>query len=562
MAGGGKETPRQKMIGMMYLVLTALLAMNVSKQILQGYLSVNESLVKSKQNLTENNTRVTKAFEASIGGNAAAKPYYEKALEAQKLISEVDKYISELRAKIVAHTEPTALENEKIADTLNLRRMDKIDDYDMPSHMLGLGEPKNPEKGAFTAYELRMKMSGLHDKLVAMVESMQKDPKTKFLDDDFQSIKKKFASIKPTDSNRDEDGVKYNWEMDNFYHLPLAAVYTNLNKFQTDLKNVEAEVLQVFSGASGKLAIKFDAIKARVVAPSSYIAAGQPYEADIFLAASSSKLAAGDMEIWVGIDSASAASAITANRPLTGTKVDLAGGEGKYKAPTGGEGDQEYKGVIKYKNPDGSFKIYPFTGAYKVAKSGASVSADQMNVFYAGVPNPVTAAAAGISPADISVSATGGGVRVTPKGAGKYEFNFTGVGECMVSVSAKTKDGVKSQGPPIKFRVKPLPKPELKIGGKFAPQEMKKGELGMVSGLGAGANGFDFQANFVVMSYEVTGKAKGKLMQEAGTGNNLSAGAAGILKGADVGTKVYIDAKVKGPDGKVTSTTVGIKVIK
>lgn len=556
MAGGGKETPRQKMIGMMYLVLTALLAMNVSKQILQGYLSVNESLVKSKQNLTENNTRVTKAFEASISGNAAAKPYYEKALEAQKLIGEVDKYISELRAKIVAHTEPTALENEKIADTLNLRRMDKIDDYDMPSHMLGLGEPKNPEKGAFTAYELRMKMSGLHDKLVAMVDAMQKDPKTKFLDDDYQGIKKKFASIKPTDSNRDEDGVKYNWEMDNFYHLPLAAVYTNLNKFQTDLKNVEAEVLQVFSGASGKLAIKFDAIKARVVAPSSYIAAGQPYEADIFLAASSSKLAAGDMEIIVGVDSAAAAGG------AKGTIVPVVGGEGKYSVGTGGEGDQEYKGVIKYKNPDGTFKYYPFTGAYKVAKSGASVSADQMNVFYAGVPNPVTAAAAGISPADISVNATGAGVRVTPKGAGKYEFNFTGTGECMVSVSAKTKDGVKSQGPPIKFRVKPLPKPELKIGGKFAPQEMKKGELGMVSGLGAGANGFDFQANFVVLSYEVTGKAKGKLMQESGSGNNLSGPAASILKGADVGSKIYIDAKVKGPDGKTTSTTVGIKVTK
>ena len=556
MAGGGKETPRQKMIGMMYLVLTALLAMNVSKQILQGYLSVNESLVKSKENLTDNNTRVTKAFEASIGGNAAAKPYYEKALEAQKLIKEVDHYISELRAKIVAHTEPTALENEKIADTLNLRRMDKIDDYDMPSHMLGLGEPKEPEKGPFTAYELRTKMSGLHDKLVAMVDAMQKDPKTKFLDDDYQGIKKKFASIKPTDSNREEDGVKFNWEMDNFYHLPLAAVYTNLNKFQTDLKNVEAEVLQVFSGASGKLAIKFDAIKARVVAPSSYIAAGQPYTADIFLAASSSKLAAGDMEIILGVDSAAAASG------AKGEPVPIEGGEGKLSKTTGGEGDQEYKGVIKYKNPDGTFKYYPFTGAYKVAKSAASVSADQMNVFYAGVPNPVTAAAAGISPSDISVSATGGGVRVTPKGAGKYEFNFTGVGECMVSVSAKTKDGVKSQGPPIKFRVKPLPKPELKIGGKFAPQDMKKGDLGMVSGLGAGANGFDFQANFVVMSYEVTGKAKGKLMQEAGTGNNLSAAAAGILKGADVGTKVYIDAKVKGPDGKVTSTTVGIKVIK
>lgn len=556
MAGGGKETPRQKMIGMMYLVLTALLAMNVSKQILQGYLSVNESLVKSKQNLTENNSRVTKAFEASIGGNAAAKPYYEKALEAQKLIQEVDKYISELRAKIVAHTEPTALENEKIADTLNLRRMDKIDDYDMPSHMLGLGEPKEPEKGPFTAYELRMKMNGLHDKLVAMVDAMQKDPKTKFLEDDYQGIKKKFASIKPTDSNRDEDGVKYNWEMDNFYHLPLAAVYTNLNKFQTDLKNVEAEVLQVFSGASGKLAIKFDAIKARVVAPSSYIQAGQPYTADIFLAASSSKLAAGDMEIIIGVDSAAAAGG------AKGTMVPIVGGEGKYEVGTGGEGDQTYKGVIKYKNPDGTFKYYPFEQSYKVAKSAATVSADQMNVFYAGVPNPVTAAAAGISPADISVSATGAGVKVAGKGNGKYEFTFSGVGECMVSVSAKTKDGVKSQGPPIKFRVKPLPKPELKIGGKFAPQEMKKNELSMVAGLGAGANGFDFQANFAVLSYEVTGKAKGKLMQEAGTGNNLSSAAAGILKGADVGSKVYIDAKVKGPDGKTTSTTVGIKVLK
>ncbi|MES2761234.1 MAG: GldM family protein [Bacteroidota bacterium] len=552
--GGGKETPRQKMIGMMYLVLTALLAMNVSKQILQGYLSVNESLVKSKKNLTENNKRVTDAFQNSIGGNAAAKPYYEKALEAQKLINEVDHYISELRAKIVAHTEPTAQENEKIADTLNLRNMEKMDDYDVPSHVLGISEPKEPEKGPFTAYELRQKLNGLHDKLVAMVDGMQKDPKTKFLAEDYEGIKKKFASIKPTDSKRVEDGVEFNWEMDNFYHLPLAAVYTNLNKFQTDLKNVEAEVLLTFSAASGKLAIKFDAIKARVVAPSSYIAAGQPYEADIFLAASSSKLAAGDMEILIGVDSAAAAGG------AKGTLVNVVGGEGKYSVSTGGEGDQEYKGVIKYKNPDGTFKYYPFTGAYKVAKSGASVSADQMNVFYAGVPNPVTAAAAGISPADISVSATGAGVRVAPKGNGKYEFTFGSTGECMVSVSAKTKDGVKSQGPPIKFRVKPLPKPELKLSGKFAPQELKKSELGMISGLGAGANGFDFQANYVVMSWEVVGKSKGKLGSSAGNGNNLDATGKQVLATADVGSKVYIDAKIKGPDGKVTSVTSAIKV--
>ena len=130
--GGGKETPRQKMIGMMYLVLTALLAMNVSKQILKGYMSVNESLVKSIGNLDENNVRVLKAFDESIGGNAAAKPYYEKAVECMKEIKEVEKYIYELRTKLIAETEPKALKNEKIADTLNMRSWDAPDNFDNP----------------------------------------------------------------------------------------------------------------------------------------------------------------------------------------------------------------------------------------------------------------------------------------------------------------------------------------------------------------------------------------------------------------------------------------------
>lgn len=554
--GGGKETPRQKMIGMMYLVLTALLAMNVSKQILHGYVAVNESIEIAKENMHENNERLFKAFEDMATNTAAAKPYLEKAKLAQKEIEDTYKYIGEIRTKVIAATEK---KDEKTADTMRLEMMEKtgqIDNYDAPSGFLIGSEAASPKTGPYTANELKGKLKGLHDKLVGIVEDMQKDPKIKLPKDDYEALKKKLKAVEPDETPFMEGNVKFGWEAKNFYHLPEAAVVTTLNKMQADLKNVEADILQVFSGASGKLAIKFDAIKARVVAPSSYIQAGQPYEADIFLAASSSKLAAGDMEIIIGVDSAAAAGG------AKGTLVPIVSGEGKYSVGTGGEGDQTYKGVIKYKNPDGTFKFYPFEQSYKVAKSGATVSADQMNVFYAGVPNPVTAAAAGISPADISVSASGGGVRVAPKGNGKYEFTFTGTGECMVSVSAKTKDGVKSQGPPIKFRVKPLPKPELKIGGKFAPQEMKKNELSMVAGLGAGANGFDFQANFTVLSYEVTGKGKGKLAQEAGTGNNLSAAAAKILKDADVNTKIYIDAKVKGPDGKITSTTVGVKVLK
>lgn len=549
--GGGKETPRQKMIGMMYLVLTALLAMNVSKQILQGYLSVNESLEKTRDNLQTNNKLVTEAFRTTIEGNPGAKPYFERAVEAQKMIGDVYKYIGDLRTHVVNETE--GLKNLKIADTLNLRRSERMDDYDMPTTVLIGSEPKTPKKGANTASELKDKMSGLHDKLVAMLDQMQKTEGQHLLSGDYEGLKKKLSSIKPVDSKRKEDGVEFNWEMDNFYHLPLAAVYTNLNKFQSDLKNVEAEILQVFSGASGKLAIKFDHIVARVVAPSSYIQAGSPYEADIFLAASSSKLGQGDMEIIMGVDSAAAA---------TGSKgsglVPLVNGEGKYSVGTGGQGEQTYKGVIKYKNPDGTFKYYPFGGTYMVAAPALAVSAEQMKVFYVGVDNPILVSAAGISPTDLKVTASGGGARLTPSGGGKFMGRFTTPGEC--TISATDAKG-KSQGT-SKFKVKPLPKPELKIAGKFSPTELRKGELGTLAGLGAGANGFEFQANFIVQSWEVTAKRKGKIDNIAGTGNNLSGDAQSLVKAADVGSKIYIDAKVKGPDGKVNQVAIGVKVTK
>ncbi len=555
--GGGKETPRQKMIGMMYLVLTALLAMNTSKQVLQGYLSVNESLAKSKENLKENNARTAKSFEASINGNAGAKPYYEKAVEAQKAIEETFKYIGQVRANVVVHTEHELSQgNEKIADTLNLRRMEKIDDYDVPSHVLGLGEPKEPEKGPLTAFELRGKLNGLHDKLIAMVEAMQKDPKTKLLDDDYQGIKKKIGSIKPTDSNRDEDGIKFNWEMDNFYHLPLAAVYTSFNKIQNDLKNVEAEILQVFSGASGKLAIKFDHLEAKVIAPSSYIQAGQQYEADIFLAASSSKLGAGDLEVLIGVDSAAAA------KGAKGSPIDIENGMGKYSVGTGGQGEQNFNGCIKFKKPDGSYDYYNFKGTYMVAAPATAVEAEKMNVFYIGVDNPIAVSAAGVSPTDLIVNATGGGVSKTGGAGGKFVLKFTTPGECSISVSAKTKDGNKPQGPPKKFRVKKIPDPVAKVGGKTGSVDMKKSELASIGGVGAELAGFEFDAKFIVISFELSAVVKGALKSEPCSGNNLSAGARTILSSAGVGSKIFVEnVKAKGPDGTIRSIPgVTIKV--
>jgi len=559
---GGKETPRQKMIGLMYLVLTAMLALNVSKAILKGYLSVNDSLEKSKRNMAENNKRVTEAFKNSIDGNRAAAPYYEQVLIAQKDIDVVFKYIDDVKGNMIRYVLGLEESVKVLGDTVNLRnkpQTEKIDDYDKPTTLL-LGSGDVPADGPLTAQDLRKKLEALHDKLIAQVDKMQKTDGMHLPDEDYKNLKKKIDIIKPKASGFVEDGITFTWEMDQVDHLPMAAVFVNFNNMQADLKNVEAEILSVFSGASGKLAIKFDQIQARVLAKSGYVQSGDPYEADIFLGASSSTIKDGDMEIMLGIDSLSAVKGGKGSG-----SVPIVAGEGKYKVGTSGIGEQNYKGVIKYKSPDGSFKYYPFERTYKVAPPTAAVTAEQMNVFYAGVENPVSVAAAGTSPADIQLSVNGGGAKYVSKGPGKYIFTFTGTGDCMIQVSGKgDKGAVKAIGPPFKFRVKPLPKPDLKVGGKFGVSEMKKAELAVVGALGAGAQGFDFQANYMVVSWEISGtNAKGKYFPGIpGNGSTLSADAKALLTNPQVGTKIYIDASIKGPDGKVNKVTQSIKVLK
>ena len=554
MAGGGKETPRQKMIGMMYLVLTALLAMNVSKDILKAFVTVNESLERTNANFDLNSQKLLKAFEATQKETATAKPYYEKVLVAQKLTEGLFKYIEELKHHLIKHTEG----DKPGGDTLRLRYVDAKDNYDIPTHALIGDDERNPASGEFTAVELKGKIMEVHDKLIKMLDDMQKKDETHFLQSDYDNLKKKIETLKPDAGDEKEDGVPVTWEILNFYHLPLAGTITNLTKMQADLKNVESEIISTFSNASGKLMVKFNKLSAKVVAPSSYIQSGQKYAADIFIAASSSDFKKENMQVLVNPTSYDTITGTVTG----GTDVPLSpDGMGKYEQGTQGQGEQKYKGVIRFKQPDGKYKLYPFEQSYMVAAPSVAVSAEQMNVFYVGVPNPVSVSAAGVSPTDLIVSPTGGGVRSTPKGAGQYEFNFTTAGECVVNVSSKSPSGpAKSQGSK-KFRVKPLPPPVTTVGGLSGSIDMKKSQLSTIGGVGATAPGFDFKANFVVIGFEITGSVKGQTKIASCQGNSLSADAKAILNGAGPGSKIFIDqVKVKGPDGKISTNVPGVTI--
>src|ERR1700741_2343175 len=126
MAGGGKESPRQKMIGMMYLVLTALLAMNVSKDILKAFVTVNDNLERTNMNFNKNTENIMKAFAEAKASNPSAIPYYEKSVESLKITKELFDHIEKLKHYVIDETE----KNGGAKDTTRLRYTDKKDNYD------------------------------------------------------------------------------------------------------------------------------------------------------------------------------------------------------------------------------------------------------------------------------------------------------------------------------------------------------------------------------------------------------------------------------------------------
>jgi len=549
----GKETPRQKMIGMMYLVLTALLALNVSKEILQGFVMVDESIGKSKVILDENNSRIQKAFEDYVkDGNFEAKPYLLKSIETQKSIRIVDAYIDSMKVIIARKTEGAAK-----SDTSQLRFMEKLDDYDTPTYLLIGSDEAKPIDTKYSAKDLRLQLTNLHTDLLNLIDNMQKNSKTKLDDATIHTLKQKLATIKPIDRNLEKDGIKLNWELENFYHMPLAAVITNLDKIQADMKNLESEFLHTFAAASSKFLFKADKLHADVVAPSAYVLSGQPFKANIVLGASSSEFTPDRMEILVGgvYDS-------TSKKLLNpGTPLPIKNGMGTFEAMTNAVGQKDLKGVIKYKNARGEFEYYDFNYQYTVAPPFSAVAADNMNIFYAGIENPVSATCAGFSPADLKVTINGCGAEAKLTGAGKYIVTAKNSGTCSVTVAAKINGTYQQQGPVKVFRVKDIPPPVLKMGGKLATTnlEFSKNEIKQVGGFGAESVGFMFPANFVVKSFEV-------LVQGGGmypcTNNNLSDDAKKALANMRPGQVAYIDnIKVQTPKQTViTIPSVKFKI--
>ncbi len=551
-------TPRQKMIGMMYLVLTALLAMNVSKDILNSFVIVNESLHKTTINFGKKNDKIYTSFEDELKKDPKkVQAFYDRAKKAKTMTKDLYDYIEKLKKELVMKVDKKdALAADSIIEKLIW--VDSKDNYDIPSNIMIGSDAANPKDGEFSAKDLKMRIEKIRAEFIKLFAGNSSiNGRPLFLANVKKEIDNKLGSLKCEGGI--ENGEAVGWELMNFEHVPLVAVITILSKIQADVKNAESDVVsQLFQSVSGA-EVKFDRLTAKVIAPSSYILAGDEYKADVLLVAFNST---SNPKIYIGDIDTTIKDEFKNRLKGPGEELkDISSGAGHYVKPTSAEGLQTWSGVIEVDAPEGK-KYYPFTGEYMVAKPAVAISPTKMNVFYIGVDNPVEISAAGVAPENLAPSMSGGSLSGS---RGKYIVKVqAGQTECSISVSAKSTTGGpnRPQGPPMKFRIKRIPDPVAYVGGK-KDGVIRKNELVAAGAVIPRMEGFDFDLKPVVVGFKVSTLVAGDIKEEVTTGNTFNASQLKMMQQCKNNGRVYIEEiKVRMPDGTTrTVNACNFKVI-
>jgi len=234
----------------------------------------------------------------------------------------------------------------------------------------------------------------------------------------------------------------------------------------------------------------------------------------------------------------------------------------KYSIEPKAEGTIKWGGLIGLKDPSDPSKVnyYPFKSEYKAAKPTIVVSPDKMNLFYIGVDNPVSVSVPGIASEDLQPSVSGGSMSGS---RGKYIVRVTNPGECTVNVSARTRNGVKSMGTGVKFRVKNVPAPVAVFMGLSGTGVMSQVQLKHATIVVAELKDFEFDLKFPVVGFTVSMTVGGVVLDEPGNSATLNEKQKSLLAKAKKGMKVNIEnVKWKRPDGKIIDIGgVGLKVI-
>jgi gliding motility-associated protein GldM len=494
--------PRQKMINMMYLVLTALLALNVSSEILNAFKTVNKSLENTNTTVNKSTETIMKSLVDKLADPAThdkAQMWLPKAQQVQDLSKPVYDYIQKLKDRILT---------ESGGDPKDPTKSFKEDNLDVATRiMIEKGEGKN-----------LLKMLG--------------DYKNNVLTKVDPSIGEEFKNSLPInlDKPASRNRAGKTWEGAYFHMVPTVAALTILSKFQMDVKTSENRLVQFCHNKVGEVKVPYDTYAAFAQTNSSYVMPGD------------------EMEITAGVGAFSRAAlpVITIDGQNVGIGADGAAHRKLNAATTLGK--HLVNVTVKFKDLDGKDQVITRPIEYTVGQAAASIALDKMNVLYVGVDNPISISTSGGGSEKMQVSITGGGGSLTSTGGGHYTARVNSVtDECYITVSVDGRVAGKSQ-----FRTRTIPRPTATVGGFESGDNVNAGAFKAQSGVGAYIKDFPFQLKYSVVSFTLTAdNDEGDIDEAPCTGNTWSPKAQQVIKNLKPGRLVTIDnIRCVGEDGR------------
>lgn len=504
---GGKLTPRQKMINMMYLVLTALLALNVSREVMDAFYEVMVSQEASIETVEKQNSSIYTAFEAAAAENPVkAGPWRDKANDVKSRSAALYQQIEDLKRGVI---EASGGADEESGDPNKPQKMDDLEAS--PNYFLIQGNGAKL-KAALADYREFMK-----------TEAEGNDLLMNSIDGTFDL------------SDHKHDGTTISWEQHKFEHFPLISVLTFLTKMQSDVRTSEANVIDYLQKNITASDLKFTGVRTVVMPKSTFVTKGDEYEADVFLAA---------------FDNTQKPTVTINGQELSAE--DIVGGVAKVRFPANRVGETTWNGEIKLVQ-NGEEKIFPVEGSFNVAPPSVVISPTKMNVLYRGVDNPLEISVPGVDPSNLIVSGTG-----VKKSGNGYMADVTRNkgGELKISVSVREGDKTKNMGSKV-FRVKNLPDASGSIFGKT--EGLMSANLIKKAKVEAKFNNFDFELPLKVTSFQIIVPPFAPIDCK---GNTLNSNARAALDKAKPGTPVIIRnirAKTgKGIKPKVAPITIDL----
>ncbi|MFH4968730.1 gliding motility protein GldM [Gaetbulibacter sp. M240] len=497
-------SPRQKMINLMYLIFIAMLALNMSKEVLSAFGLMNEKLTESNQSATVRNENFMASLETKANDQPEKYvPLKAKADQIHELATNFNTYLQKLKSDMTA----------KIDDPTDYEIMDKGDYLD---ENFFKGDKLKPEGEEFLK-QMKTFREGV-------AEILKDEPGMQSI---IKDVNEKFG----TEPETNRDGIKIDWLDYHYKGFPLVASLTKMTQLQADVKTTESEVLSsMLQGTLSQQVSMTNYTTLMETSKSAYFN-GEQFDGQIVLGRTDNTTVPKRVELTLD------------GRELKEDQYEIKDGKVQLKVGTGSVGEHTIEGKLIFGEEGEEVEVPVKQSFATVAKpNAATISADKMNVVYRGVKNPMTISFAGIPDNKVNANAQG----LSRAGGSRYVMDATNIKgrEVTINVSGSLPDG-KRVGDSKTFRIKDLPKPTGTVRGEDGAVKMQRNSL-EISTIGAKFDDFDFELPLRVTGFKF--KVPGQPTISVDGSKLDSRAKAALLKakrGSDV-TIFDIEAKATG----------------